>query len=97
MAWTDYIPHDIAALYEVHDFHHAAAVIANEFPDQFAELMDSLRQFRIKTIDITTAGGNESTIPKLVSNILRPLGWEEEKLQAELVVDGNPVRFSGEV
>lgn len=92
MAWTDYIPDDIAALYEVHDYHHAAAVLANEFPDQFAELMDSLRQFRITTIDITTAGGNESTIPKLVSNILRPLGWKEEKLQAELVVDGNPVR-----
>lgn len=92
MAWADYIPEDISTLYEVHDFHHAAAVIANEFPDPFTELMAALRQFRITTTDITTAGGNESSIPKLVSNILRPLGWKEEKLQAELVVDGVPVR-----
>lgn len=92
MAWQDYLPEDIAAHYEVHDYHHAAAIIANEFPGQFAELMTALRQFRITTVDITTAGGNESSIPKIVSGILRPLGWNEEKLQAELVVDGNPVR-----
>ena len=92
MAWQDYIPEEIAALYEVHDFHHAAAVIANEFPEQFAELMGALGRFRLTAADITMAGGNESTIPKLISNILRPLGWKEEKLQAELVVDGTPVR-----
>ena len=92
MAWQNYIPEDIAALYEVHEYHHAAAVIANEFPEQFAELMAALRQFCITTVNITTAGGNESEIPKIISRILRPLNWQEEKMQAEFVVDGNPVR-----
>jgi len=42
MAWHNYIPDDIAKLYEVHDYHHAAAVIAHEFPVEFNELMDAL-------------------------------------------------------
>lgn len=92
MAWQKYIPEDISALYEVHEYHHAAAVIANEFPELFKELMSSLREFRLSTGDITAAGGNESRIPKIVSELLRPRGWKEEKLQAELVVDGAPVR-----
>lgn len=92
MTWQDYIPQDVRELYEVHDFHHAAAVLANEFPSEFAEVILALRQFRITTTDITTSGGNESNIPKIVSGILRPLGWKEERLQAELIVDGKPVR-----
>lgn len=92
MAWQDYIPEDIRDLYEVHDYHHAAAVLANEFPQEFGQILQALRQFRISVTDIVSAGGNESNIPKIVSGILRPLGWREEKLQAELVVDGQPVR-----
>ncbi len=34
----------------------------------------------------------KATIPKIVSGILRPLGWKEEKMQAETVVDGRSVR-----
>lgn len=92
MAWQDYIPDDIRDLYEVHDYHHAAAVLANEFPLEFGEIVHALRQFRICVADIVSAGGNESNIPKIVSGLLRPSGWNEEKLQAELVVDGAPVR-----
>ena len=91
MAWTNYIPDDIRTLYEVHDYKHAAAILANEFPTEFGELMDALRQFRITTADITTSGGNESNIPKIISRILRPLGWREDKMRAEMLVDGKPV------
>ncbi|MBF0128908.1 MAG: hypothetical protein HQL33_02835 [Alphaproteobacteria bacterium] len=92
MAWQDHIPKDIASIYEIHDHHHAAAVLATEFSSEFGELLDGLRQFRITTADITTAGGNESNIPKLVSAIFRPMGWVEKRMQAEIIVDGKPVR-----
>lgn len=88
MAWQDYIPEDIAELYEVHDYKHAAAILANEFPDEFNEILGALRDFRLTIKDIVDKGGNESAIPKLVSDILRPLGWKEEQLKAEMVVDG---------
>jgi len=86
MVWQNYIPEDIAALYDVHDYKHAAAIISKEFPNEFKELCVALRSFRFTIKDLISAGGNESHIPKIFSNVLRPLGWNEKNLTAELNV-----------
>ncbi len=82
-----HIPADIAELYEVHDYRHAAAILACEFPDAAEQVFQALRSFRFTEEQILIAGGNESQIPKVFSQILRPLGWKEAKLNAKLVVD----------
>ena len=86
MSWEDYIPDDIKDLYEVHDFKHAAAILSVEFPEEFGEICNALRKFRFKKSDIIAAGGNESRIPKIFSDILRPMEWKEKNLGAELKV-----------
>lgn len=91
MNWCNHIPIDIAGLYEVHDFKHAAAILAHEFPDEFQEICEALRQFRFTEEHVTTPGGNESEIPKTFSKILRPLGWKERTLNAKMVVDDQEV------
>lgn len=91
MSWEKYLPEDISKLYEIHDFKHAAAILANEFPDEFQEICEVLRGFRFTISDITQAGGNESLIPKKFSEILRPKNWLEKQLKAKLVVDENVV------
>ena len=91
MSWKEYIPEDIANLYEVLDFKHAAAILSNEFSAEFQEICQVLRTFRFTEHDIKESGGNESMIPKRFSEILRPLGWIEKKLKAKLVVDEDVV------
>jgi CRISPR-associated protein Csd2 len=86
MSWEDYIPDDLKKLYEIHDYKHAAAILAKEFPKEFNEICVALKKFRFTKDDIIEAGGNESRIPKLFNDILRPLGWEEKNLGAELNV-----------
>jgi len=86
MTWTDYIPEDIKELYEVHDFKHASAILAMEFPKEFEEICQALRKFRFSLNDIIEAGGSESHMPKMFSEILRPMGWNEKNLAAELKV-----------
>ena len=81
-----YIPKDIQKLYEIHDFKHAAAILAKEFPKEFKEICKALRQFKFTQQDILARGGNESEIPKKFSTILRPLGWKEKNLGAELKI-----------
>ena len=92
MIWSNYIPADIQDLYDVHDFHHAAAVIANEFKTEFVDLCDALRAFRFTVQDVTESGGNESQIPKKFSSLLRPKGWKEEKLESKVVVDAREIK-----
>jgi CRISPR-associated protein Csd2 len=87
----DHVPADIWDLYEVHDYKHAAAILATEFPAEFGEICNALRRFRFTEEDVTTPGGNESRIPKKFSDILRPMGWLESQLNAKLVIDDEVV------
>jgi hypothetical protein len=86
MTWEQYIPDDIVKLYEVHDFKHAAAILSREFPIEFNELCKALKKFRFSLDDIKIGGGSESNIPKIFSDILRPMGWTDKNLEAELNV-----------
>jgi CRISPR-associated protein Csd2 len=87
MSWQEYIPEDIASLYEVHDFKHAAAILRNEFLEEFEEICFALRNFKLPVEDVKESGGNESKIPKKFSELLRPKGWEEKQLTAKLIID----------
>lgn len=91
MVWQDYIPKEITDLYEVHEYRHAAAILACEFPALFTDVCGALASFRFPLSDVTESGGNESNIPKRFSSLLRPKGWLEGKLKARLVVDDKDV------
>jgi len=75
MVWEDFIPAKISKLYEIHDYKHAAAILANEFPREFKEICDALMKFKLTIEDVKEAGGSESNIPKKFSKILRELDW----------------------
>ncbi len=81
-----YIGAEVRARYDVHSYRHAAAILANSFPAELAEIEAALLDFRITTQDIGAPGGNESTIPKKFSRILRPAGWVETRIQGDLHV-----------
>lgn len=87
----DYIPPDVQSLYEIHDYLHAAVILKHDFPEEFADIISAVTAFRIDKKDILQKGGNESNIPKTLSDLLRPLGWKEDKLHAETVVNGNVI------
>lgn len=82
----DALPADFLRLYELHNYRHAAEVLATGCPDELAELIDALTRFRLTTADLLASGGNESTIPKKISALLRPLGWHETRIQGDLLV-----------
>jgi len=93
MVYQQFIPADLIKLYEVHDFKHAAAILAHEFPTEFKEICEALRAFRFTKNDVTDKGGRESQIPKKLSLLLRPKGWKESKLKASLTVDTEVVNY----
>ncbi|MCH8978099.1 MAG: hypothetical protein IH945_02510 [Armatimonadetes bacterium] len=85
------LPGALIEAYEVEEYGHASAILLKDFPEEFDELCDALMRFRIKKSMIMESGGSESQIPKTFSGLLRPLGWEETKLEAKMVVDDKPV------
>jgi hypothetical protein len=80
------IPEDIRNRYEVYSYRNAATILRETRSTEFDDLLTALREFNITTKMIRTAGGNESEIPKLISNILRPKNWYETIVQGDLLV-----------
>lgn len=89
MGWEEYIPPDIQGLYEIYDYKHAAAILKNEFPEQYGDVCEALREFHFTIPEIQAPGGNESAIPKKFADLLRTpaRNWVEKKMEAKLVVD----------
>lgn len=82
----EYISEDIRSLYDVFSYRHAAAILKSTFPDELNEIEGALRNFRLTKSDIGSPGGNESTIPKKFSDVLRPLGWKETRIQGDFLI-----------
>jgi len=91
MSKHEHIPEDLQELYEVHDYRHAAAILACEFPDECQEIFTVLRSFRFTKEQLQKSGGNESDMPKAFSTFLRPLGWKEGQLKAKFLIDDEEV------
>jgi hypothetical protein len=86
MGWQDHVPKSLSDRYEIHEWHHAASILATDFKPEFSEICGSLDKFHISKEDVLKAGGNESDIPKRFSELFRPLAWKEDKLIASLVL-----------
>lgn len=80
------VPADIRTKYEVYSYRNAAVILNQSHRAEYGELLEALRGFSITTQMIRTAGGNESDIPKLFSQVLRPLNWHETVVQGDLLV-----------
>lgn len=81
-----FISTDIFDFYETYSFRNAAAILSSSAPAEFGEVLDALRRFRLKKSWIRLAGGSESPIPKAFNDLLRPLGWFETEIKADLHV-----------
>lgn len=80
------IPSDIRSKYEIYSYRNAAVILNETRKAEFDEIIEALRSFSITTQIIRTAGGNETQIPKMFSAALRPLGWRETRIHADLHV-----------
>lgn len=81
-----YISAEVRKLYDVYSYRHAAAILANSFPVELAQIERALLDFRLTIKDIGMPGGNESDMPKKFSRTLRPVGWVETRIQGDLLV-----------
>ena len=85
-----YIDPDILERFEFYNYGHALEILHESFPQEWREIQESLRKLRLSIVDITTAGGNESPIPKKFDDVLYPYGWREIRISGDLIVKKYP-------
>jgi hypothetical protein len=80
------VPAEIRGRYEILSYRNAAVILTETRAAEIDELWDALRSFTVTTEMIRKAGGNESEMPKLFTASLRPKGWHETVISADLVI-----------
>ena len=77
-----------AAGFDVATRNHAAAILSVDFPDETAELVETLLGFRIATEELVRGGGGESGQTRRLRRALSDLGWRKHNFVVRTIVDG---------
>jgi hypothetical protein len=81
------IPEFIRENYQIQEWRHATAVLANDFPDEWSNIIDVLSNFRLLRSEIIKRGGNKSPIADRFDNMFRQMGWQEKSFSTGIIVD----------
>lgn len=75
--------------YEIHEWRHSCAILANDFPAELDELIEVLTRFRLKRSWLIKGGGNKSPISNWIDGELAAKGWVAKNFDTKIVVDEN--------
>lgn len=86
------LPADIRGMYEVHEWRHACAILKSDFPNEYNDIIDVLRQFRLRRSHILEPGGRKSKVAEAIDSqfYAKQPPWKEQNFQTQIVVDGVP-------
>lgn len=73
--------------YEVHEWKHACAILAHDFPSEWSDIIDLLEQFRLCKTWITVGGGRKSKVAEAIDHYLYQRGWIEKGFDTSVMVD----------
>lgn len=84
---TDLLPEFIREHFEVHEWKHACAILAQDFPREWEDICTVLTGFRLHRSWINTGGGRKSKVSEAIDSALYQRGWKEKHFNTEIVVD----------
>jgi hypothetical protein len=84
---VDLLPQFIQDNYEVHEWKHACAILKEDFPLEFQDIIDVLTNFRLKKSHIVVGGGRKSNVSEALDSFLSARGWVEKEFATKVVVD----------
>ena len=84
----DLLPKRILENYEVHEWKHACAILAHDFPAEWADILDVLGKFQLRREWIAKPGGSKTDLAAWIDHALYAKGWVEKKFITKIVVDG---------
>lgn len=78
------LPQFILDHYECYEWKHASAILTQDFPSEWADLLDVLTAFRLKKSWVSKGGGNKSQLSSFIDGFLTERGWIEKQFQTAI-------------
>jgi len=81
------VPADVSARYEVYEWRNGLAIMATAHPEEWNNILEVLRGFRLLKSDVLKPGGSKGLISSKLDSHFTRLGWVEKKFDTKIVVD----------
>lgn len=82
------LPDSIRERYEVHEVRHACAILKQEFPEEWDNILEVLENFQLFEEYITEPGGRKSAVSEAIDSHFYRLNWMEKSFDTRYLVDG---------
>ncbi len=87
MSTLHLVPNDICERFHVKEWRNATGVLSTACPNEWQEVQDVLRDFRLLKSEIVVGGGNRSLISQRIDEALYSRGWKEKDFATSITVD----------
>jgi hypothetical protein len=87
MSTLHLVPEDLRHLYRVREWRNAAGVLATACPEEWDDIIEVLRAFRLLRSEVQAAGGNKSPIARQIDKRFDEKQWKEKQFQTAIVID----------
>ncbi|MDW7646458.1 MAG: BglII/BstYI family type II restriction endonuclease [Desulfuromonadales bacterium] len=87
MMTIDIIPKFIRDNYEIYEWKHACAILKEDFPDEWNDIVDVLTDFRLFKSYIVNPGGRKSKVSESIDSFLYSRGWVEKEFKTQITID----------
>lgn len=81
------LPEFVTQNYEVHEWKHSCAILKEDFPGEWDDIISVLTEFRLNKSWIINPGGRKSKVSEFIDQYLYDRGWVEKEFQTQVVVD----------
>jgi len=85
------LPQYVTDNYEVREWKHASAILRSDFPNEWADILALLREFRLCKSWLTVGGGRKSKVSAFIDTFLYDRGWCEKEFSTSVKVDENVI------
>lgn len=89
MSTEHLVPDDLRHLYRVKEWRNAAGVLSTACPDEWSDIIEILRDFRLYKSEVLAAGGRKSPIASRIDKRFYEREWVEKKFDTKIEVDGH--------
>ena len=79
-------PPSVRRKFEIFSYRSAAAILSQNFPEQFSQIVQALEAFEITTAMIRMPGGSKGPVAEYVDELFPAPSWRETRIAADLHV-----------
>jgi Restriction endonuclease BglII len=83
------LPEFIRDNFEIHEWKHACAILKEDFPNEWNDIISVLENFQLKKSWIINPGGRKSKVSEFIDSYLYERNWVEKEFSTQVVVDDN--------